>query len=542
MSKNKNGKVSKVNENENPPVSGEPTFSATKPELVIGIVGPLGTPIPDVCQLIKQELASFDYSVHIIKVSSILNFVKNVKGNLDFSDEYRRIETHMTAGSQIRADTSRGDILARLTIPKIWKLREEENVRRGRENDELTEPADGTAYIINSIKNPDEINLFRNIYGNGFVLISAYEPKESRLSRLALILNTVKTGKGDSPGTLSLKLLDRDHSEENVGDFGQRVSDSFALSDLVVDTREMKQCQVSIRRFFECFFGYPFHSPTKDEYGMYLAKGAALRSLDMSRQVGSCILDEDGSLLAQGHNDIPKAGGGLYWEDDLEDGRDYSIGKDYSVEFRRQIVEEIVHGLSERDIINREWKKKPEDLVEYLYRGEGKEIWSDFMVSNLLEFGRPLHAEMSAILDGSKKGNSLLGATLYCTTFPCHLCARLIIGAGIKRVVYMEPYHKSKTELMYQDSISVDAKSKIPEKVNFTPFVGIAPGKFEKLFSWTGKRRQPNGKPLEWEPLESTPRIKRYVNTYIEIEAQCVLHTEKILKASKITITEGWMG
>lgn len=51
-----------------------------------------------------------------------------------------------------------------------------------------------------------------------------------------------------------------------------------------------------------------------------------------------------------------------------------------------------------------------------------------------------LHAEANAITKVAKSGNSSAGATLYITTSPCVECAKLIIQAGIVRVVYGEEY------------------------------------------------------------------------------------------------------
>ncbi len=52
-----------------------------------------------------------------------------------------------------------------------------------------------------------------------------------------------------------------------------------------------------------------------------------------------------------------------------------------------------------------------------------------------------LHAEANAITKVAKSSNSSEGATLYVTATPCIECAKLIIQAGISRVVYSEPYH-----------------------------------------------------------------------------------------------------
>ena len=52
-----------------------------------------------------------------------------------------------------------------------------------------------------------------------------------------------------------------------------------------------------------------------------------------------------------------------------------------------------------------------------------------------------LHAEANAITKVAKSNNSSQGATLYVTSSPCVECAKLIIQAGIKRVVYCDDYH-----------------------------------------------------------------------------------------------------
>lgn len=52
-----------------------------------------------------------------------------------------------------------------------------------------------------------------------------------------------------------------------------------------------------------------------------------------------------------------------------------------------------------------------------------------------------LHAEANAITKVARSHNSSMGATLYVTTSPCIECSKLIIQAGIKRVVYSEKYH-----------------------------------------------------------------------------------------------------
>ncbi|HXK39541.1 MAG TPA: deaminase, partial [Candidatus Paceibacterota bacterium] len=88
-------------------------------------------------------------------------------------------------------------------------------------------------------------------------------------------------------------------------------------------------------------------------------------------------------------------------------------------------------------------------------------------------------------------GVSVQGCTMYTTTFPCHECARLIVAAGIERVVYVEAYPKSRVAQLYDDSIALAAPSeKVVDKVSFQPFVGIGPRRFEDLFSDVTRKKR----------------------------------------------------
>jgi dCMP deaminase len=63
-------------------------------------------------------------------------------------------------------------------------------------------------------------------------------------------------------------------------------------------------------------------------------------------------------------------------------------------------------------------------------------------VGCLIEDGRcirTLHAEQNALIQAALHGVSTQGATLYGTCRPCHVCARMIVGAGIERVVFLGP-------------------------------------------------------------------------------------------------------
>lgn len=65
---------------------------------------------------------------------------------------------------------------------------------------------------------------------------------------------------------------------------------------------------------------------------------------------------------------------------------------------------------------------------------------------------RTIHAEQNAITQGAVHGVSTKGATCYVTAAPCVTCAKLLVAAGIVRVVYGESYTDSLGELVLQES------------------------------------------------------------------------------------------
>jgi len=68
------------------------------------------------------------------------------------------------------------------------------------------------------------------------------------------------------------------------------------------------------------------------------------------------------------------------------------------------------------------------------------------------ELCRGLHAEQNVIIQASRHGVSLVGATLYCTNLPCAICAKMLINAGIKDVFYEEGYDDKLSERFFKEA------------------------------------------------------------------------------------------
>jgi cytidine deaminase len=106
---------------------------------------------------------------------------------------------------------------------------------------------------------------------------------------------------------------------------------------------------------------------------------------------------------------------------------------------------------------------------------------------------------------------------MYVTTFPCHECARHIVFAGIDRVVYVEPYPKSLVAELFRDSISVDPEVEGGQRVDFVPFVGVAPSLYTQAFRANQKqafranqkydRKSGDGTIKKWSLAASFPHL-----------------------------------
>ncbi len=81
-----------------------------------------------------------------------------------------------------------------------------------------------------------------------------------------------------------------------------------------------------------------------------------------------------------------------------------------------------------------------------------KELWHEDGRKSM-HCVRTTHAEQNAIAQAARFGISIEGSTIYCKMTPCYTCAKMIINAGIKRVVCEKDYHESSdTKKIFKDA------------------------------------------------------------------------------------------
>jgi deoxycytidylate deaminase len=269
----------------------------------------------------------------------------------------------------------------------------------------------------------------------------------------------------------------------------------------------IKSVNDQVTRFAELIFGSNSISPTKVEYGMFPAKAAALRTLDLSRQVGAAIFSASGEILSLGSNEVPKAGGGTYWSDESYDDRDYMRKIDSNQVRKIEILTEVLK------IVRPE--ADPSQLLH------DKRLL-DTQLMDALEYGRIVHAEMGALSDAARLGHAVKGGVLYCTAFPCHMCAKHIVASGIDRVVFLEPYPKSLASDLHSDAIEVEGADRghyqeFPS-LRFEHFHGVSPRRYRELFERSKRKNSVDGAFIEYAGGEACPLIDIKYPFYAELE------------------------
>jgi deoxycytidylate deaminase len=470
------------------------------PEIVIGFVAPSGTDFDLVTTMVGNRLAHYGYQSVTIRLSEFLRQRAVAAERLadDETDYGHRTKVLQAEGNLFRNESKRNDALAFVAMQEIVAARIEKN-GQGRDDSGL-QPVKATAYLLWSFKTPEEVATLRAIYRSRFFAVSVYTPRAERANTLAskIAASHNRIGNPSTPDkTAAEEIVAADEHEdlEGVVAPGQNVRNAYPLADFFVDPRSEEARPESVERAVDIIFGHPYLTPTRDEFGMFVANAAALRSAELGRQVGAAVANDLGDILATGYNEVPAAHGGQYGPESAHDDREFRRGGDSSDQLRHMLIQQIEQELREVDALKE--GKDSTLAVQAALRATH--------IEGLTEFGRALHAEASTFLDAARRGVAVRDETMYVTTFPCHQCTRQVIASGIKRLVYIYPYAKSLAERLHGDAIQVDG-GEPGTKLPFEPFVGVAPRRYVEAFTM-GKRKDKDGKAFPFDDRNRSPRL-----------------------------------
>lgn len=467
---------------------------AERHHLVIGLVAPIGTPLEEAQYLLEDSFTRFGYAVEVVHLSRLLD-----DAPVDAWDELPErgsrdyYEKRMNAGDELRRRVGDGCALAALAVSRVNDLR-----------GQADKP---TAFLLRSLKHPREEALLRQVYGDAFTLMGLSASVDERRENLAGALSVL-----EHPSSEAELLIQRDEADPEDATFGQNVRGVFTRADAFVTVARGFDIRSEIDRLVDLLFGAPFVTPRAEEEAMRLAADASLRSAAMGRQVGAALIPRLGTPVVVGTNEVPKPGGGQFWAEDEPDFRDFQTGEDSNPLYTRRVLEEVLQRLAEKRWLVDELRElSSAELYSRAVRQDGAEepVLKGSRAASLIEFTRCLHAEQASIINAARTGISTQGAALFTTTFPCHECAKIIVGAGIEEVFYIDPYPKSLVSRLYRDVIDVEPPARtnaglVDGRLPFRPFTGVSPRRYDLAFS-AGDRRS-GERPRQFDRSLACPR------------------------------------
>lgn len=485
--------------------AGAPEETSTdRPELFVLLVAALGAPVAQVQTDLEAGFRAVGYTPRTVRISALLDATATTSRPPDTSPT----EWLMDLGDQLRESAGMQGAAAMLAVLQIRADRAKEHGIDNSEN--IDRP--GVVTIIRSGKRAEEVDFLRNIYGSRLLVIGISQAEEKRRETLSAKLGRERTSpSGISDFALADDLLGRDQEDES-SEWGQSLKNAFSRADAFLWLRSGHDARAEVTRLIELWFQQPFTTPTRDELGMFHASAAQYRSAAAGRQVGVAVFDEDGEVLVTGTNEVPKPGGGQYWSGDTPDYRDFRLRYEANDIGKRDVIQDMLRRLRASGWLSHvQIQLDDVALVDAAIEENGP--LEGARVADLIEFGRIVHAEMAAICTAARRGTPLRGSTLYTTTYPCHECARLIIAAGIARVVYIAPYAKSQVRMLFNDLVSHTPVACHSSMVEIVPFEGVAPEMFPIVFRMGSRSRLPDGTFEAWSPLPPTSREEASVPT-----------------------------
>jgi dCMP deaminase len=234
----------------------------------------------------------------------------------------------------------------------------------------------GHNYVIDSIRNPSEVEVLKRL--NGFVLFAVEAESRVRFDR------SLKRGREGAAPSFEKFMEEEARELESNNPASQQLHATQRKADLVVSNNgSLEELHRKLDELLPPLMSQ-FMRPSWDEYFMNIAKVVAMRSNCMKRKVAAIIV-KDRRVISTGYNGTPRGA-----KNCNEGGCPRCNGMAQS--------------------------------------------------GTALDECLCCHGEENAITQAAYHGTSLKGATLYTTFAPCLLCTKMIINSGIVEVVYNQDY------------------------------------------------------------------------------------------------------
>jgi len=453
-----------------------------KDRLIIGLTGSLGSGVSTASKYLVRSLSSkvykiagngWDPSIPVEIQDAAYKFSRIIEEEAEKRGEKRNTkgefdrELLQRIGNELRREKGTG-YLAREMLERISKI---ENKIGGGNNHPI---------IIDGIKNSGEVEELRKY--SYFFLFAIDTYVEKRWDRVK------DKYKGDY-----FKFLaddERDHNE-NI-DYGQQVDKCVYLSDILInnDSDIKKELTDKIDSYLPRIKGESYDYPMPIESIMTQAYCESLKSHCMKRKVGAVIASNDGIPMVSTYNEVPyprekpehcEEKYGMCYRDKVKIDLIKNLkkcpkcGTDIEQNITCPKCKSVIHINDIAPTCSNEKCKLDLDLDSFFVcKGCNSKIIKEF-VGKRMEVCRALHAEERAIIQLGKLGMSLKPSdvTLYTTTFPCPQCANKIVGFGIGKIVFVEPYPTKESKDLLESSLG---------KNNIDKFEGVKARAYFRIY------------------------------------------------------------
>lgn len=277
-------------------------------ELFFAIVAPVGAGASKVAEQLCNIYNGQGKQAKIFKASDIIRDWALANGKITVKEQEDLTKKTLDNKTRLQnfGDEMRKVSSTAISIEFIKKVKEvrSENIQ---------------VFILDSIKNPEEVNVLKTLYGSAFTLIGVVCDDKIRQERIQEKYLSGAEKKDDVSQKKISDFIDRD-SKDTTYSYGQQVIKCFYESDFFVnntqnkDNEESSDITESLDRLVKITEHSSIERPTVYEYAMYHAYAAKLQSACLSRQVGASLVNDKGDVIATGTNEVPSPGGGVYGE------------------------------------------------------------------------------------------------------------------------------------------------------------------------------------------------------------------------------------
>lgn len=234
-----------------------------------------------------------------------------------------------------------------------------------------------------------------------------------------------------------------------------------------------------------------FVTPSPAEYAMASAAVAARRSGALRGGLGAALTDTKGEVVVLGTAEVPKAGGGHYWDQDPNDARDHIRGADPAETVRLDTVERLLTLLAGRG-----------GTYAGTAADAARQILADFDASEGVvgvglgdrgrtfeSLGRVVHAEMAVLATAARLGIPVASTTAYATGAPCRQCLRQLVCSGVASLIFLG--RNATPPAFLADAVSAERSA--TAWFRLLPFDGFTPGAYPRAFALN--KRAAHGQP-----------------------------------------------